>query len=204
MKNYTLVLLALLFALTGIKAQVTHTVSVSGFAYDPDDLQIEVNDTVVFVGDDFHPLAQVSEETWNANGNTPLDTGFAFASGSGKVDFPTAGVYYYVCTAHAASNGMKGKITVGTVTAVQDISDARPSVYPLPLRGNELTVAFRSHGQKQLEVSVYDLAGNLRITETGFTSDGLYKLDCSKLPAGLFLMKVKTDGENYVSKVVRE
>lgn len=204
MKNFTLFVVALLFAFSGVKAQVSHTISVSGFAYDPNDLTINAGDTVIFAGNDTHPLVQVSEDTWNANGNTPLDGGFSFPEGSGTVTFDSADTIFYVCTVHVASNGMKGKITVSAPTGIRDISDAGFSVYPLPLTGNELTVAFKNQENKNVQIHIYDLAGNLRITDIGVTANGIYKVDCSILPKGLFLMKVNAGGENMVSKIVRE
>lgn len=205
MKKITILTVVMLCSLYGLRAQTTDTVKVVNFSYEPSDLTINVGDTVKFEGNDSHPLVQVSQETWDANGNTPLSGGFAFSSGSGEVGFKDAGTYYYVCTAHVASNGMKGKITVVMPAALHELSDAGiASIYPLPLTGNELTVSFKNPVQKHLEVYIYDIAGNLRISTTGSTTDGLYKVDCATLPKGLFLMKLKADGEYHSARIVRQ
>jgi plastocyanin len=196
--------LVLLFAVSGIKAQTTYTIRDNGFAFDPATLNANVGDSVKFTGTSFHPIVEVSEATWNSNGKTALQGGFAFPNGSGGIRVDTAGTYYYVCTSHVASDGMKGKIIVSVANAIHDLQDAGFSVYPLPLTGNELMVSFKNPVNKHLEVFIYDIAGNLRISTTGSTTDGIYKLDCSALSRGIFLMKMKADNENYFSKIVRE
>ena len=205
MKIITFFSLILLFAFSGLEAQKTDTVKAVGFAYDPSDLTINLGDSVFILGNDTHPLVQVSKETWDANGNTPLQGGFSFPSGSGKVGFAAAGTYYYVCTAHVASNGMKGKITVVVPTALHELSDAGlASVYPSPLTGNELTISFKNPVQNHLDIFVYDIAGNLRISRSGSTTDGIYKLDCTVLPQGLFLLKLNADGVSNFAKIIRK
>ncbi len=70
---------------------------------------------------------------------------------------------------------MKGKITVVSATAIPDISsDALVSVYPNPLTGSTLYLTFKNHTQRNLVVSVYDLAGNLILSENGSTTNGQY------------------------------
>jgi plastocyanin len=204
MKKIAIFTLILLFAVSGIKAQITHTISDNGFAFDPETLNVNVGDSVIFIGSSSHPVVEVSETTWNNNGSTALAGGFSFPSGSGGIKVDAAGTRYYVCTAHVASKGMKGKIIVSVPTALRDLSDAGSSVYPLPLTGNELTVAFKNPVQQHLEILIYDIAGNLRLSTMGSTTDGIYKVDCSTLPRGIFLLKMQGDNENVSAKVVRE
>ncbi len=108
-----------MMAVIGIQAQTNDTIKESGFAYSPVELTVNTGDTVVFVGSDFHPVLEVSEATWTNKGTTPLEGGFSFPSGNGKIKFTEAGVHYYVCTAHVASDDMKGKITVVAPTAIR-------------------------------------------------------------------------------------
>jgi plastocyanin len=203
MKKAILSTLIAMMAVIGIKAQTNDTIKDSGFTFSPAELTVNTGDTVVFVGSDFHPVLEVSEATWTNKGKTPLEGGFSFPSGSGKISFTTAGVHYYICTAHIVSNDMKGKITVVAPTAVKDISgDANISIYPVPLTGSTLYVTFKSQAQKDLSVFIYDLAGNLRISSNGSTSNGQYSIDCANLPKGLFLMKISSDeGESYTKFV---
>jgi plastocyanin len=204
MKTILLFCILTLLSATGLKSQITHAVNESGFAYDPAVLNISVGDNVQFNGTATHPIVQVSEATWSENGSTPLEGGFSFAEGTGTVAFNEAGTFYYVCTAHVASNGMKGQIVVSVPTALDEVSSAgKYTVYPVPLTGNELTIAPEKSGQNRIAVTIYDIAGNLRITSSGATVDGKYKVDCSNLPHGLFLMKLEAGNEVTYSKIIR-
>jgi plastocyanin len=203
MKKIILSAMIAMMAVIGIFAQATDTIKDIGFAFAPAELTVNIGDTVIFMGNDYHPVLEVSEATWTNKGITPLDGGFSFPSGSGKIVFAEAGIHYFVCTAHVASNDMKGKITVSGPTAVTDISgNAMVSVYPIPLTGTSLYLTFKNPLQKNLAVSVYDLAGNLRISTQGSTSNGQYSIDCTNLPKGLFLMRlISDDGDSYLKFV---
>jgi plastocyanin len=203
MKKAVLSTLIVMMAVTGIYAQTTDTIKDSGFAFSPAELTVNTGDTVVFTGSDFHPVLEVSEATWTNKGVTPLEGGFSFPSGSGKVHFADAGIHYYVCTSHVASDDMKGKITVVSPAAIKDVSGSSSvSLYPVPLTGSTLYIALKNDVRKNLSVSVYDLAGNLRLTSNGTTVNGQYPVDCSDLPKGLFLMKLSSDeGDNYTKFV---
>ena len=203
MKNAILSTVIVMMTAIGIQAQTNDTIRDSGFAFSPAELTVNAGDTVVFAGSDIHPVLEVSEATWTNKGKTPLEGGFSFPSGSGKISFTTAGVHYYICTAHIVSNDMKGKITVVAPSAIKDISgEAIISVYPVPLTGSTLYITFKNQVQKSLTVFVYDLAGNLRISLNGSTSNGQYTVDCTNLPKGLFLMKLSSeDGDSYTKFV---
>ena len=87
-----------------------HTVMNMGFSFSPSLLTINAGDTVRFNLDSNHNAVEVSQTTWNANGNTP-NGGFSVGFGGGDVVFNTPGTFYYVCQPHA-SGGMKGRIVV--------------------------------------------------------------------------------------------
>ena len=197
---FTLVVMMSIF---GLQGQVTDTIKEIGFTYEPDELTVNAGDTVIFIGTEFHPLLEVSEATWTNNGTTPVEGGFNFPSGSGKVSFLEAGVHYYVCTAHVASQGMKGKLTVVTPTALPDISgNGFLSVYPIPLTGSTLYLNFKNKVQKNITITIFDLAGNMRVSLEGSTANGQFIIDCSSLPSGIFLMKLHSDdGDNYTKFV---
>lgn len=78
----------------------------------PEDITISAGDTVRFVMTETHNALEVSRETYDARGTTPLDGGFEVDFGqTGEVTFDTPGVHYYVCTPHVTV-GMIGTITV--------------------------------------------------------------------------------------------
>jgi len=205
MKTKILLLLVFVFTIPLLRAQITHSIGVNGFTYSPAELTVNTGETVQFNGSSSHPIAEVAEATWNDNGSTALVGGFAFPEGSGSVSFETPGVRYYVCTAHVASNGMKGKITVLAATGLDEISiSGKYAVYPIPLKGSDLTISSKTSENETIEVAIYDLAGNLRVSSQGSSTNGKYHLDCTALPAGLFIMKLKTaDGFSF-AKLVKE
>ncbi len=89
------------------------TVNNSGTTYTPATITINLGDTVNFSIDGSHNALEVSQSTWNANGNTALSGGFQTSYGGGIV-LPaqlSVGTHYYVCVPHA-SMGMKGTIIV--------------------------------------------------------------------------------------------
>jgi plastocyanin len=204
MKTRNLLIMALLCSVASLKAQ-THTISESGFTFSPSDLTVHTGETVEFSVGSSHPVLEVSEATWNDNGITPLEGGFSFFEGTGSITFETPGVHFYVCTAHVASQGMKGKITVVLEDALNELSVSdKYAIYPVPLKGNELTISTSASLQEKVDVFVYDLAGNLRMSSVVTVSDSKYPLDCSVLPAGIFIMKLKTaDGFSF-AKLVKE
>lgn len=202
MKTTTLMVITACFFLSGMNAQTAHKITESGFAYNPAELSIAAGDTVIFEGTASHPIQEVSEETWTNNGITPLAGGFAFESGSGTVVFPNTGVHYYVCTVHVAL-GMKGKITVGSPTAVYQTELKETSLYPVPLTGNTLTVNMNKPIQ-ELSVRVYDIAGNTWISETGSAPDGSYRLQCPELAKGIYFLQLKTGESETVLKFTKD
>lgn len=79
MKTRNLLIMMLLCTVSGLKAQSSHTISESGFTFDPSDLTVHTGETVEFSTGSSHPVQEVSEATWNDNGITQLEGGFSFA-----------------------------------------------------------------------------------------------------------------------------
>ncbi len=96
---------------------MTHVVNSAGLVYNPDSISITQGDAVQFQIGGSHDAREVSQATYNANGNA-WNGGFQTAFGGGLVNLPNLGTYYYVCTPHA-SFGMKGRIFVQPYTGNQ-------------------------------------------------------------------------------------
>jgi plastocyanin len=109
MKN--LQFLTLLFLLPLFMAANTHTIGDAGLAFVPDELTIQVGDTVNFDLTSTHNAVEVSMATWMMDGTSPLSGGFNIPFGGGTYVFTEPGTYYYVCQPHVTA-GMKGTITV--------------------------------------------------------------------------------------------
>jgi hypothetical protein len=100
---------------------------------------------------------------------------------------------------------MKGKIIVAVPTGENDhSSDIKFSVYPVPLRGNELTVVVKNSDQKKIDALIYNLAGNLKVIRTIQTVDGKFSIDVASLSRGIYLLQLKTDDGLAFGKIVRE
>lgn len=110
MRHAYMVVLALLCIAGARSSAVTHTVVDAGFSFSPATLTINLGDTVVFSISPAHNVVEVTQTTWNNNGNTS-NGGFTLPFGGGTLVIGIVGTYYYVCSPHAAM-GMKGQITV--------------------------------------------------------------------------------------------
>src|SRR5436190_7918761 len=132
MKKFTLVTLLLICNIAAFCTTWTISASNAVTAFSPSLDTINPGDSVRFSLGTSHNAVEVSQSTWNSNGNTPLAGGFSVGLGGGLV-LPaklTAGTHYYVCQPHA-NLGMKGKIVVLN-TGVNDLSVNELSlvVYP--------------------------------------------------------------------------
>ena len=140
MKKITLLFLLFSISLTGFCT--TWTINNSANTFTPSTITINVGDSVKFVTTSSHDAREVSQITWNANGNTALSAGFQTAFGGGVV-LPSqlgVGTHYYVCTPHA-SLGMKGTIIVqncnspatpGTISGNTNVCGASSNIYSIP------------------------------------------------------------------------
>lgn len=103
--------IVLLLLYTQPTSATIHTITTPGFNFSPSTLTIALGDTIDFSIASAHNVLEVSQATWNANGNTPLPGGFSLPFGGGTLILQSSGTYYYVCEPHAGG-GMKGTITV--------------------------------------------------------------------------------------------
>ncbi|HUR31445.1 MAG TPA: T9SS type A sorting domain-containing protein [Saprospiraceae bacterium] len=160
MKNFTLSFLFSLIAVSGFCT--TWTIVNSGFTFNPPTLTIVEGDDVMFNLDAIHNSVEVSQATWNMNGNTPLSGGWATGFGGGFVpaSMLEVGTHFYVCQPHAG-DGMKGVIIVQQSTGTND-NLYRPSfsIYPNPSTGRINMVMENAPFAKNNKLEVYDLQGN--------------------------------------------
>jgi plastocyanin len=71
---FLLQILLILLSFTG--SGKTWTITNSGTTFSPESITINVGDSVKFSISSSHNSVEVSQSTWNTNGNTPL-TGFS-------------------------------------------------------------------------------------------------------------------------------
>ena len=178
-------------------AQQTHTINSSVNSFTPATLTVNVGDQVQFNAGANHPVLEVSQATWDANGTTPLTGGFSFPNGSGTFTPATAGTVYYVCTSHVQL-GMKGTITVNLPTAINDNDLNKGKLYPVPA-GDYLIYEAKST-QPVDEIKIMDLTGKpVILLENPVQSSEKLRIDVSKLNKGLYIIRIRS-GENISVK----
>jgi plastocyanin len=139
----------------------TFNVTSVGFTFSPATITITQNDNVTFTLGAFHDAVEVSLDTWNANGISPI-IGFSVPFGGGTLSGSSlsVGTHYYVCENHAFF-GMKGTIIVespaaGPETKIED----NLLIYPNPAKDN-ITIQLNPTGLKMVGIKLFNLEGKL-------------------------------------------
>jgi len=107
----TLALVAVLAATVPLAYAKTRTVAVADNFFAPKSKTIRKNDTVKFSWVQFGTSHNVKFTKVPRGAKKPRSCGTR-ESGSCKRKFTKRGTYRYICTIHAASDGMRGKIVV--------------------------------------------------------------------------------------------
>ncbi len=204
-------LFSVLALLSGAAFSTTVTISNSGFEFSPDDISINLGDTVIFQLTDIHNAVEVSEATWMVNGNTALP-GFSVDFGGGQVTGLAAGVHYYVCTPHA-SGGMKGKITVADFSGIGSHDDETGiiSLYPNPTSGiftlqlkNSLIGNSSTVGDNDYSLEIYNLLGAKIYSNQNFIPGSSSEFDLTSAPAGVYFVRFNDRKKIYTQKLVKQ
>lgn len=193
-------LLAILVFLSLTSFSKSWTITNSGTTFTPATITINLGDSVNFSLSSMHNSVEVSQSTWDANGNTPLP-GFLVPYGGGMV-LPaqlTVGTHYYVCEPHAYL-GMKGTIVVQNPVGITEILQKTDvTVYPNP-----------STGRFQLSISGSQLPGNSSLVVYNLLGDKVYQseiltpiisVDLTSSAKGIYLFNI-VDGQNIITKRV--
>ena len=178
----------LLFSLATAGFCTTWTITNSAFTFTPATTTITVGDDVIFILEVAHNAVEVSQSTWNANGNTALAGGFLTSFGGGSVQTSqlAIGTHYYVCHPHA-SIGMKGVIIVQSATGIEE-NQLHPdfSVYPNP--SNNLMTIKANNSLIGLQYSITDQTG--RQVFNGKLVNETTLVDIGQLTSGIYLIQI--------------
>jgi plastocyanin len=204
MKKINILIIILLLSVSAYAT--THIVTSSGNTFSPTNIIIIAGDVVTFNIAANHNVVEVSQATWNANGNTPLGGGFSLPFGGGSLTFNTPGMYYYVCSPHA-SMGMKGTIRVDGSSAINEISGIDKNtlkVYPSPFI-NILNVDFSLTESIATIIQVLDITGKTVYTENINSNIGENKIsiDLSALTPGFYFMVLNRGKESYAERIIK-
>jgi plastocyanin len=186
-KNYILLSMILFLSASTFGAQFT--VSWAGFTYSPSTINATVGDTINFPGSSLHPLVQVSQTTWNANGATPLAGGWGTKTTNYMHVITVPGNIYYVCQNHVGG-GMKGQVVVTLSNVAEMIGDNNVKLLTNSIVYNEATVLNTTGLRGQMEI--YDLTGKV-VNLTELTGDARQQIPVD-LKRGIFLYRFIMEG----------
>jgi len=177
-----------------------------GLTFSPAAVNITQNDVITFTLASFHDAVEVSADTWNANGNTPI-IGFQLPFGGGTVLGSTLslGIHYFVCEPHAMF-GMKGMITVEPVLAVPDLKTQDGLlIYPSPAKEN-VTIQLNTSTTIPVEIKLFNLQGKLvdvLFPKTDFSGLLVRTFSLNKATApGVYFVQVTTGDNSAYQKIV--
>lgn len=188
-------LYALAFASLALSANATtFELTNSGFTFSPSVINMTTSDEIHLVLPNPHTCTQVSQDTWNAGGNTPLSGGFNYASGTHTFSLDVPGTYYFVCSPHASS-GMKGMIIVGIGTQVQEVAAPAVALLAPNPASTSVRLPFTS---PDMRINMVDVNGRVVMDAANFSNG---TVNVSGLNRGTYLVIVK-DGTGAM--VMRE
>lgn len=182
----------------------TWVISSSGVTFTPATVTIAPGDSVNFSLGSSHNVVEVSQATWNANGNTTLP-GFSEPFGGGLL-LPsqlTVGTHYFVCVPHA-SMGMKGTIIVQSVaTGVEDnVLNTGISVYPNPSDGKFQIDIDNSHLGDKVYLEIYTMHGNKIFEATTQDLQQSNLIDLSRFPEGFYIVTFYVETGTAYKKII--
>jgi len=203
--------LLFLFAFTmysGLVLSNKTTITNSGFTFTPDSINISISDTVEFQIASMHNVVEVSQATWNANGNSPLPGGFTLPFGGGQLTGLTTGVHYYVCSPHA-SLGMKGRIFVNSGLGIHSIetNNWTISINPNPTNG-KFSFSFQESvingvTTEEKRVDIYNFLGEKIISQTNLHPQTVYELDLTPFADGIYFLSIISGIKNTTVRIIK-
>jgi plastocyanin len=155
------------------------SISTVGFTFSPALLTVQAGTDITLTIGGQHTMTEVSEATWNANGNTS-NGGFNFGPGTNTLNLTIPGTYYYVCSPHA-NMGMKGRIVVEASTGLAEQSfDRSFTLYPNPASDELLLSTTLAPGA---ELVLIDMQGREALR---WTVQGNDRINITQLSAGSY------------------
>ena len=203
-KNILLIFLAA-YCLNGFGS--TFNISNSGYTFSPSSITITQNDNVIFTLASIHNAIEVSLETWNANGISPVIATLApFGGGTLQGSQLSVGTHYYVCQNHA-SMGMKGIIIVQSAAAVPETKiQENLLIYPSPV-SDHITIQYNSSESTIVELKLFNLQGKLikvllpKTEVTGFFEQ-TFQLNNIATGPGVYFIQIATGDNTAYRKVI--
>jgi plastocyanin len=195
-------LVTLIFSGLLVSGQQTFTVTNSGLQFNPVTINAKIGDLITFNVGAMHPVLQVNESTYLANGSAAFPGGFSFPSGSGTYTASEAGTVYYICTSHISS-GMKGKIEISQATSVQKpVSFTDFEIFPNPV-DDHLNIK-NPESSNPVSIIVFDMSGKM-ILKSGILNNenNMTSIFVNDLRKGLYFISVYYSDKTYTTKFIK-
>ncbi len=207
MKNIILVLFISLFNVFGWGTNFTiiNAGTAQSPVFSPSTITITQNDNVIFTLSSFHDAVEVSLDTWNADGISPI-IGFQVPFGGGTLAGSqlSVGTHYFVCENHGPM-GMKGSIIVTAFSGIinHEVQDDI-LVYPNPAKDN-ISVQVDPASLKVVEIKLFNFQGKLVSVLLSKTEiSGFYRQSFSlkNTTPGIYFVQILSDETTTYQKVV--
>ena len=189
-------------------SQTTHQVNAGSFYYNPENLTIDVGDSVIWVNDG--GTHDVNGNINSINGqsfNNPISFSSPVTNVAGAIiyayKFTVSVVYNYDCSvgSHAA-NGMVGTITVNNTSTSLFERNAESEVSLLfDYINSELIVNHNESGALEGNILVHSIDGKLIINDTFFTFGSRIKVN-NKFKRGTYIFTVVLKNKTFNSKFI--
>ncbi len=205
-KIYSLILLTVII-FAAAQAQKVVTVSVSSNVYTPQDITVNVGDTILFqwVGGS-HPTKS-DENLWTTFTSNPNNQ---------RVKIPvtsnfSVGKHIYWCTSHATSASvypaqMTGSVTVSGTAAIEAKSvKTEFQVYPNPVTDKKININYSIAKDQSVVVKLMDVLGNeVAILANDRKSAGDHKLSLEleeTIRSGLYFVRMTIGNEVLTKRI---
>ena len=204
MKKSTLILFVLGF-LSSI-SQTTHQINAGSYYYNPENLTINVGDSVIWVNDG--GLHDVNGNINSINGqsfNNPASFSSPVTSVAGAIiysyKFTLSGTYNYDCSvgSHAA-NGMVGTITVNN-SSTGLFENNIESALVFDNRNSELKINHQGSGPLKGNILIHSIDGKLITSDIFFTYNNRIKIN-NYLKRGVYIFTIVLKNKTLNSKFI--
>lgn len=179
-----------------VYGQTTHTVTIQGFSFSPQNLTINQGDTVVWKNNSstFHTTTSGSDCNSDGkwDGNLPGEGSFSHV-------FNQSGNFPYFCKPHC-SMGMTGMITVKKTTSVQSVTikHNKLTITPNPAENYVLLILNDEGNSGKYVVKFYNVLGELKLSRVVVLNKKIpSKIELNELINGVYFYKLIPLNKTY-------
>jgi hypothetical protein len=188
-KNYLIILL-LFVCFRGYST--LHTISFGSFFYSPNNLTVNVGDTVRWSGSfTTHPLASTAVPSGAATFSNSSGTVFNYV-------ITVAGTYTYACQNHSSMTGVIIALNSSGVNQVTN-SDSGPAIM---VDDNSISIISPGNNPSDYSIEIISLLGNLSYENKFGNSQNELQIDTRELTPGIYFVRITEDKKVYGKKIV--